>query len=109
MQRRVREVRQSVSFMRLRDAVLAAQCEVSNTMMRYASARRRVIIYYSQVGSLRQAMAHARQLMSSGGSYLDVWAAQTRLLQAEKNLYNAMLTMFDQRIALYRELGGGWR
>ncbi len=109
MRRRVNEVRQSISFMRLRDAVLSAQCDVSNTMMRYVSARRRAMMYYEQVSALRQAMRHARELMASGGSYLDVWAAQTRLLQAEKNLYNAMLAMFDQRIALYRELGGGWR
>lgn len=107
MQRRISEIRQSVSFIRLRDAVLAAQCEISNTMMRYASARRRTMMYYEQTQSLRAALKHARRLMADGGSYLDVWAAQTRLLQAEKNLYDAMLAMFDRRIDLYRELGGG--
>ena len=87
--------------------MLAAQCEISNTMMRYASARRRTMMYYEQTQSLWAALKHARRLMADGGSYLDVWAAQTRLLQAEKNLYDAMLAMFDRRIDLYRELGGG--
>ncbi len=110
MQRQVSQITQSISFIRLRDAVISAQCEVSNCMMRYSSARQRAMMLYNQVTELHAALDRARRFMTTrSGSYLDVWSAQTRLLKAEENLYEAMLAMFDQRIALYRELGGGWR
>ncbi|MCM1532892.1 MAG: TolC family protein, partial [Ruminococcus flavefaciens] len=110
MQRQVKQIAQSISFIRLRDAIISAQCDVSNSMMRYSSARQRAMMLYGQVTELRGALERARRLMAAkNGSYLDIWNAQTRLLQAEENLYDAMLAMFEQRIALYRELGGGWR
>jgi len=63
-----------------------------------------------QVESLKKAYDFSQELLINGyATYLDVLSAQSNVLSSELALYSTYNTIIQQKITLYRALGGGWR
>jgi len=63
-----------------------------------------------QVEALQKAYEYSQELLVNGyATYLDVLSAQNSVLSSELSLYATYNTIIQQKIILYRALGGGWR
>lgn len=90
--------------------VLNAAQEVSNAFATTKSSAESHNLQSKQAVSLRKACDYSEQLMVQGyATYLDVLVAQSALFTTELNLCSSYLDVMQQRIELYRALGGGWR
>ena len=74
-------------------------------------------LLWNVIGGLTQPVLNGRTLktqkeiarLQEDATYLDVLSAQNSVLSSELALYSTYNTIIQQKIILYRALGGGWR
>lgn len=106
--RRIREIESKQRVAEFRQTLLTACMEVSNTLMHYQMNQTTVTNLAKRYESLYKAWSYSRRLYARNqASYLDVQAAQSQLLQTRLELSDAFIAYYNQRIALFKALGGG--
>lgn len=106
--RRIREIESEQRVAEFRQTLLTACMEVSNTLMHYQMNHTTVTNLAKRYESLYKAWSYSRRLYARNqATYLDVLAAQSQLLQTRLDLSDAFIAYYNQRIALFKALGGG--
>lgn len=109
-QRNVAELQKDASLLNFQNQLLVAGAEVSNSLLRVKYTMEKAESQKEQVMALTNAYDYSQDLLKSGfATYLDVLAAQTGLFATELDLYQTYYDVLEQKIELYRALGGGWR
>lgn len=98
-----------ISFQR---TVYNAMQEISNTIINIQKLHQQIEIANRQVATASLAVKHAFLLFKSGyeeTNYLQVITAQQSLLNTQMQLVSLNVDYVNERIQLYRDLGGGWK
>jgi outer membrane protein TolC len=84
--------------------------EVSNVLASIRFITQQAAYQKEQVEALKKAYEYSQELLVNGyATYLDVLSAQNSVLSSELALYSTYNTIIQQKIILYRALGGGWK
>jgi NodT family efflux transporter outer membrane factor (OMF) lipoprotein len=103
------DARQEQALARYELALLAAQEEVENALVRYAREQVRRRELRAAVDANREAAELARLLYANGlAGFLDVLDAERSLLISESLLVESETSVSTELVALYVALGGGW-
>ena len=109
-QKNIAELQEDAVFLSFRQTLLSAGNEVSNALASIRYITQQADYQKEQVESLKKAYEYSQELLVNGyATYLDVLSAQNNVLSSELALYSTYNTIIQQKIILYRALGGGWR
>jgi len=98
------------AVLQFRQAVLVAVGEVSDALARIDKLKAQESIASSKVATLQEATGNAQLLFQNGmANYLEVIAANTRVLQSELELTTLRREQLFALVDLYQSLGGGWK
>ena len=93
-----------------RGAVLSALSDVENALVGVERLDTQLQIAQRRRDVLAKTLGYAKDRYEAGyASYLEQIDAQRNLFQAEIDVINLRQSQLDNRIALYRALGGGWQ
>jgi len=100
---------QRVAFFTLKNTIISAGSEVSNSLSQYKMAKQKMKLRAKQLNALENAVSYSQNLLQYGeANYIDVLTAQQQLLGARLNSISDKLQKFEAIVSLYRSLGGGW-
>jgi len=106
---RAAEARYQQQLAQYARTVLTALAEVEGALLtreQQLERRRRLVAYFTEA---QATLESARDRYERGlSSYLHVLDAQQAAFQAELSLVETQYTIYTNRVALYRALGGGW-
>lgn len=106
---RAAEARYQQQLAKYAKTVLTALAEVEGALLtreQELERRRRLVAYFTEA---QATLETARDRYERGlSSYLNVLDAQQAAFQAELGLVETQYTIYTNRVALYRALGGGW-
>lgn len=109
-QKEVARLQKEASLLAFKQSLLTAGSEVSNALSSIRFNTQQANFQNEQVDALKKAYEYSQELFVNGyATYLDVLSAQNSMLSSELSLYNTYNTIIQQKITLYRALGGGWR
>jgi len=109
-QKEVAMLQEDAAFISFKQSLLSAGNEVSNALASIHFTAQQAKYQVEQVEELKKAFEYSKELLVNGyGTYLDVLSAQNSVLSSELSLYSTYNTIIQQKIILYRALGGGWR
>jgi len=109
-QKEVARLQEDASFLSFKQTLLDAGNEVSNALASIHFIAQQAEYQKEQVEALKKAYEYSQELLVNGyATYLDVLSAQNSVLSSELSLYTTYNTIIQQKIILYRALGGGWR
>lgn len=109
-QKEIARLQEESALLNFKQSLLTAGNEVSNALASIRFSSQQVEFQKEQVESLKKAYEYSQELLVNGyATYLEVLSAQNSVLSSELALYNTYNTIVQQKITLYRALGGGWR
>lgn len=109
-QKEITRLQESASFITFKQTLLNAGNEVSTTLSNIHFYTQQSEYQREQVENLQKAYEYSQELLVDGyATYLDVLSAQTNVLSSVITLYNTYNSIIQQKITLYRALGGGWK
>ena len=109
-QKEIAKLQEAAALLSFRQTLLNAGNEVSNALASIRFITQQVAYQREQVEALKKAYDYSQELLVNGyATYLDVLLAQNSVLSSELALYSTYNTIIQQKIILYRALGGGWR
>ena len=109
-QKNIAELQEEEVFLSFKQTLLNAGNEVSNALASIRFITQQAEYQREQVEALKKAYEYSQELLVNGyATYLDVLLAQNNVLASELGLYSTYNTIIQQKIILYRALGGGWR
>jgi len=109
-QREVARLQEDAAFISFKQTLLSAGNEVSNALASIRFISQQATCQKEQVEALKKAYEYSQELLVNGyGTYLDVLSAQNSVLSSELSLYSTYNNIIQQKIMLYRALGGGLR
>lgn len=108
-QKEVAQLQRDEAFLGFRLTFLNAVSEVSNALLKCGTSTQKALYQKQQYEALSNAYEYSKLLLVRGyATYLDVLAAQTPLFNTRLALYETYYNAVQQKIELYRALGGGW-
>ena len=108
-QKEVARLQEDAAFISFKQTLLDAGNEVSNALASIHFIAQQADYQKEQVESLKKAYEYSQELLINGyATYLDVLSAQNNVLSSELSLYTTYNNIVQQKIILYRALGGGW-
>ena len=108
-QKEVARLQEDAAFISFRQTLLNAGNEVSNALASIHFITQQAAYQKEQVEALKKAYEYSQELLINGyATYLDVLSAQNSVLSSELSLYTTYNNIIQQKIILYRALGGGW-
>jgi efflux transporter, outer membrane factor (OMF) lipoprotein, NodT family len=109
-QKEIAALQEEATFLSFKQTLLSAGNEVSNTLASIRFITEQAGFQKEQVEALDKAYEYSQELLKNGyATYLDVLSAQNNVLSSKLALYSTYNTIIQQKIILYRALGGGWR
>ena len=109
-QKEIARLQEDAAFVSFRQTLLDAGNEVSNALASIHFITQQAAYQKEQVESLKKAYEYSQELLVNGyATYLDVLSAQNSVLSSELSLYATYNNIIQQKIILYRALGGGWK
>ncbi len=109
-QKEIARLQKEATYLSFKQTLLNAGNEVSNALASIRLTTQQVAFQREQVDALKKAYEYSQELLINGyATYLDVLSAQNSVLSNELALYSTYNTIIQQKINLYRALGGGWR
>jgi len=109
-QKEVARLQENAALLTFRQSLLNAGSEVSNALATIRFTAQQAEYQKEQVEALDKAYEYSQELLVNGyATYLDVLASQNSSLASELSLYNTYNNLIQQKITLYRALGGGWK
>jgi len=109
-QREITRLQEDAAYLSFKQTLFNAGNEVSNALASVRFATQQSEYQREQVDALKKAYDYSQELLVNGyATYLDVLSAQSSVLSSELALYSTYNTIIQQKITLYRALGGGWR
>jgi len=109
-QKEIARLQEDAAYLSFKQTLLNAGNEVSNALASILFATQQADYQREQVESLKKAYDYSQELLINGyATYLDVLSAQNSVLSSELALFTTYNTIIQQKIILYRALGGGWR
>ena len=109
-QKNIAELQEDAAFLTFKQILLTAGNEVSNALASIRYITQQADYQKEQVEALNKAYEYSQELLVNGyATYLDVLSAQNNVLSSKLALYSTYNTIIQQKIILYRALGGGWR
>ncbi|MGL6022558.1 MAG: efflux transporter outer membrane subunit [Chitinophagaceae bacterium] len=109
-QKEITRLQESASFISFKQTLLNAGNEVSTILSNIHFYTKQSEYQREQVENLQKAYEYSQELLIDGyATYLDVLSAQSNVLSSVLNLYNTYNMIIQQKITLYRALGGGWK
>jgi len=108
-QKEVARLQEDAAFIAFKQTLLDAGNEVSNALASIHFISQQADYQKEQVEALKKAYEYSQELLINGyATYLDVLSAQNSVLSSELSLYATYNAIIQQKIILYRALGGGW-
>jgi len=108
-QKEVALLQEDAAFISFKQTLLDAGNEVSNALASIHFIAQQADYQKEQVEALKKAYEYSQELLVNGyATYLDVLSAQNSVLSSELSLYTTYNNIIQQKIILYRALGGGW-
>lgn len=105
---KIAKAQQEEALLTFQQSLLDAGAEVNNALVRWQTARDRILLGEQQVSALQEAVRSTSLLMQHGTvTYLEVLTAQQSLLQAELTQASDRFDEIQGVIDLYHALGGG--
>ena len=109
-QKEITRLQEGAAYLSFKQTLLNAGNEVSNALASILFTTQQAAYQREQVEALRKAYDYSQELLVNGyATYLDVLSAQNSVLSSELALYSTYNAIIQQKIVLYRALGGGWR
>jgi NodT family efflux transporter outer membrane factor (OMF) lipoprotein len=109
-QKEIARLQKELVLLNFKQSLLTAGTEVSNALASIRFSSQQAGFQKEQVDALKKAYEYSQELLVNGyATYLEVLSAQNSVLSSELALYNTYNTIVQQKITLYRALGGGWR
>lgn len=109
-QKEIARLQEEAAWLSFKETMLNAGNEVSGALASILFTTQQAVWQQEQVESLKKAYDFSQELLINGyATYLDVLSAQSNVLSSELALYSTYNTIIQQKITLYRALGGGWR
>ena len=109
-QKEIARLQEDAAYLSFKQTLLNAGNEVSNSLASIRFISQQAAYQHEQVESLKKAYEYSQELLVNGyATYLDVLSAQNSVLSSELALYSTYNAIIQQKIILYRALGGGWR
>ena len=109
-QKEIARLQEDASLLNFKQTLINAGYEVSNALATIRYTTQQANYQKEQVDALKKAYEYSQELLVNGyANYLEVLSAQNSVLSSELSLYNTYNTIVQQKITLYRALGGGWR
>ena len=109
-QKEIAALQEDATFLSFKQTLLNAGNEVSNALASIRFITQQAAYQKEQVEALNKAYEYSQELLKNGyATYLDVLSAQNSVLSSQLALYSTYNTIIQQKILLYRALGGGWR
>ncbi|GAT63460.1 efflux transporter, outer membrane factor OMF lipoprotein, NodT family [Paludibacter jiangxiensis] len=109
-QKEIARLQEESALLNFKQSLLTAGNEVSNALASIRYSTQQAGFQKEQVDALKKAYEYSQELLVNGyATYLEVLSAQNSVLSSELALYNTYNTIVQQKITLYRALGGGWR
>jgi len=109
-QKEVARLQEDAAFLSFKQTLLNAGNEVSNALASIRFTSQQAAYQKDQVEALKKAYEYSTELLVNGyATYLDVLSAQNSVLSGELSLYTTYNNIIQQKIILYRALGGGWK
>ena len=107
-QTEVARLQEDAAFISFRQTILDAGSEVSNALASIHFITQQAAYQKEQVEALNKAYEYSQELLVNGyATYLDVLSAQNSVLSGELSLCATYNSIIQQKILLYRALGGG--
>ncbi|MTK54308.1 TolC family protein [Paludibacter sp.] len=108
-QKEIARLQEESALLNFKQSLLTAGNEVSNALASIRYSTQQAGFQKEQVDALKKAYEYSQELLVNGyATYLEVLSAQNNVLSSELALYNTYNTIVQQKITLYRALGGGW-
>ena len=109
-QKEIARLQEDAAFVSFKQTLLNAGNEVSNALASIRFVAQQAAFQREQVDALKKAYEYSQELLVNGyATYLDVLSAQNSVLSSELSLYSTYNNIIQQKIILYRALGGGWK
>ena len=109
-QKEIARLQEDASYLSFKQTLLNAGIEVSNALASIRFTTQQAVFQREQVEALKKAYEFSQELLINGfATYLDVLSAQNSILSSELALYSTYNNIIQQKIILYRALGGGWK
>ena len=109
-QKEISRLQKEAAYLSFKQTLLNAGNEVSNVLASFRFISQQAAYQKEQVDALKKAYEYSQELLVNGyATYLDVLSAQNNVLSTELALYSTYNAIIQQKITLYRALGGGWR
>lgn len=109
-QKEIARLQEEEAFLSFKQTLLNAGAEVSNALSSIYFTIQQANFQKEQADALKKAYDFSQELLVNGyATYLDVLSAQNSVLSSELALYTTHNAIIQQKIILYRTLGGGWR
>lgn len=106
--KKIRDIESKQKLAEYRQTVLKACTEVSNILVFYQMNYTQMTNKAKRYQALRKAFEYSRLLYKeNSATYLDVFAAQSQLLQTRLEMSDAFVNYYTRQIELYKALGGG--
>jgi len=107
-QKNIAKLQEDAAYLSFVQTLLSAGNEVSNALASIQFITQQAAYQKEQVDALKKAYEYSQELLVNGyATYLDVLSAQNSVLSSELALYSTYNAIIQQKIALYRALGGG--
>jgi NodT family efflux transporter outer membrane factor (OMF) lipoprotein len=108
--REIARLQEDASLLNFKQTLITAGNEVSTALSGIRFTTRQAGFQKEQVEALKKAYEYSQELLVNGyATYLEVLSAQNSVLSSELSLYSTYNSIVQQKITLYRALGGGWR
>jgi outer membrane protein TolC len=109
-QKEIARLQETAEFLLFKQTLLNAGNEASNALASIRFITQQAAYQRVQVDALKKAYEYSQELLVNGyATYLDVLSAQNSVLSSELALYTTYNNIIQQKIILYRALGGGWK
>jgi NodT family efflux transporter outer membrane factor (OMF) lipoprotein len=109
-QKNIAQLQEDAAYLYFTQTLLNAGNEVSNALASIRFVTQQAVYQREQVEALKKAYEYSQELLVNGyATYLDVLSVQNNVLSSELALYSTYNTIIQQKILLYRALGGGWK
>jgi len=107
-QKTIAQLQEDAAYLFFKQTLLNAGNEVSNALASIQFTTQQAAYQKEQVESLEKAYEYSQELLINDyATYLDVLLAQNNVLSSQLALYSTYNTIIQQKITLYRALGGG--
>jgi NodT family efflux transporter outer membrane factor (OMF) lipoprotein len=108
-QKEIAQLQEDAAYLLFKQTLLSAGNEVSNALASISFITQQAAFQREQVESLKKAYEYSQELLINGyATYLDVLLAQNSVLSSQLALFSTYNSIIQQKIVLYRALGGGW-